>query len=64
MDGYVWRRDGAGNAKAKEEPVKENDHSEDAARYLVQWLDGGGHVPYISTDFGATTWVDEGPGTW
>jgi hypothetical protein len=39
LDGYVW--DTANNRKQGEEPLKQNDHACDAARYLVAHLDLG-----------------------
>lgn len=40
METYRWKIDGTGSV-VKEEPVKEDDHSEDTARYMVMQLDGG-----------------------
>lgn len=45
IDGYIWNT--SANRKQGEEPVKENDHSCDAARYLVMEVD---KTP-ILTDF-------------
>jgi hypothetical protein len=64
MESYTW--DTETGRKAGEVPVKKGDHSLDAARYLVYWLDGPGKVAYHPGDVtqGATTWVDADPGVW
>jgi PBSX family phage terminase large subunit len=49
-DVYVWKVGSDGNPKAKEEPVKENDHALDPARYLVARFDcGPGNVSYFKS---------------
>ena len=62
FDSYVW--DTEGNRKGGEVPLKRHDHGLDCIRYVVFWLDGGGHVEYRPTTAKATTWVDEEPGVW
>jgi PBSX family phage terminase large subunit len=37
---YVWAKDASGRP-IKEEPVKENDHGQDAKRYAVKYVDAG-----------------------
>jgi hypothetical protein len=39
MGAYVWKTTTTKGRPKDEEPVKENDHGEDAARYMVNWLD-------------------------
>lgn len=40
VESYVWPKDSSGRPK-KEEPVKENDHGQDAKRYAVKYVDAG-----------------------
>jgi phage terminase large subunit len=49
VESYVWPKDSSGRPK-KEEPVKENDHGQDAKRYAVKYVDAGhvdGHVSVV-----------------
>lgn len=49
---YVWQQPGDGRP-AKEEPVKENDHGMDCARYAVMYVDSGASTQGVT--FGSIT---------
>src|SRR5262249_28788856 len=38
-EGYVWKRQRAGSESLKDEPVDEDNHGLDAARYMVAHVD-------------------------
>jgi phage terminase large subunit len=51
VESYIWKQGQGGSTKAKEEPVKENDHGQDVDRYIVARRDlkpgGVSYVPNI-----------------
>lgn len=46
FEAYEWRENRVG--QSKDEPVKENDHTMDAIRYAIMWLDSG-RVPVMAS---------------
>jgi PBSX family phage terminase large subunit len=48
-ESYVWKQTSAGTSK--DEPVKENDHANDAERYLDDLLSSGGKIELVDNPF-------------
>jgi len=48
-ESYVWKQTTAGTSK--DEPVKENDHANDAERYLDDYLSTGGRIEMVDNPF-------------